>query len=61
MLQSIWKLLENYEFDVNEVADAITKLLEKLAPLMDVPVVGELLTALQSFAPVIEDVTEAAV
>lgn len=58
MLQSIWQVLANYGLDVQEIADAIGRLLKQLEPILDQPVVGSILGALGSFSPVITTVAE---
>ncbi|NLA76912.1 MAG: hypothetical protein GX851_03640 [Clostridiales bacterium] len=75
MLQSIWTLLANYGLDVQEIVDGISSLIsvsvnpdtsEKiydgpLAPLVEMPVVGEILELFASFTPVITTTVESSI
>ncbi len=60
MLASIWAVLGNYNLDLPAIAEAMKKLIflkedgtygGNLEPLIEVPVVGEILKAFASFSP----------
>lgn len=63
MLESIWQLLANFGLDIGEIADGINSLFQvdaegnvvggSLAALADFPIIGMILKAFASFAPVV--------
>lgn len=69
MLDSIWQLLANYGLDVNEIAEAMGKLISvsvdpetgeeiyggNLAAIIDFPVVGVILKMFASFTPAVTE------
>lgn len=66
MLDSVWQLLANFGLDTQEIAESLANLIKidaegnatgSLAALVDFPVVGALVKALASFAPVVPETT----
>lgn len=70
MLDSIWQLLANYGLDIEEIADAMGKLIKvvgvdaegnpiyggNLAALIDFPIIGTILKAFVSFTPPVDTI-----
>ena len=66
MLDSVWQLLANFGLDTEEIATSLAELIKidaegnatgSLAALVDFPIVGVLVKALASFAPVVPETT----
>ncbi len=51
MLQAIWAVLGNFGLNLDQIAEAMAGLVEKLSALADIPVIGDIVKAFASFAP----------
>lgn len=59
MFQAVWDVMANYGMDLQKIADWFAGLFGeegKLAPLADIPVLGDIINAVAGLAPVVGDI-----